>query len=79
MGLFSRIAQRVPRGLAIFTMGFAGIFGIRTPPDPEVVAQTAPAPHPAGGDSHRRFSRTRAGRPPEETDGSLWRNDRDAE
>ena len=47
MGLFSRIAGRVPRSLAILTMGFAGIFGIRTPPDPEVVAQTAPRPDAA--------------------------------
>jgi hypothetical protein len=48
MGMFSKIAARVPRGVAIMTMGFAGIFGMRTPPDPEVVAQTAPSPHAAG-------------------------------
>ena len=40
--LFSSM-NRIPRKLALFLTGFAGIFGIRTPPDPEVVAQMQPA------------------------------------
>jgi hypothetical protein len=48
MGLFTKLSARIPRGLALVTMGFAGIFGMRTPPDPEVIAQTAPSPHAAG-------------------------------
>ena len=38
--------MRLPRGLGLVLTGFAGIFGIRTPPDPEVVAQTQPARPP---------------------------------
>jgi len=59
MGLFTKIASRLPRGVAIVTMGFAGIFGMRTPPDPEVVAQTAPSPHStgAGNDAFYRDKR----------------------
>lgn len=35
---------RVPRSLAILMMGIGGLFGMRTPPEPTVVAQTQPAP-----------------------------------
>ena len=51
MRLFSKITARIPRGVAIMTMGLAGLFGMRTPPDPEVVAQAAPTPHAAGASS----------------------------
>lgn len=43
--LFTRLFNRIPRGLAMVTMGLVGIFGMRTPPDPEVITQTAPSPH----------------------------------
>lgn len=33
-------------GLAL--LGIAGLFGMRTPPEPEVIAQMAPAPRPGG-------------------------------
>jgi hypothetical protein len=62
MGLFSRLTHRVPRGVAIAVMGFSGIFGIRTPPDPEVVAQTAPRPDAMGEGSPYGRQRER-GRP----------------
>ena len=37
---------RVPRRLAMVIMSIGGLFGMRTPPDPPVVAQTSPAPGP---------------------------------
>jgi hypothetical protein len=37
------VVMRVPKRWALFFTGIAGIFGIRTPPDPEVVAQMSPA------------------------------------
>ncbi len=43
MTLFERIARRVPRGLAIMMAGFAGMFGMRTPPEPDVVPQRSPS------------------------------------
>jgi hypothetical protein len=68
MRLFSKISTRIPRGIAIMTMGFAGIFGMRTPPDPEVVAQTAPRPQAAGaaGDAFCRDERRQDGSTPDE-------------
>lgn len=36
--------MRLFRRLGIAMMGIAGLFGMRTPPEPEVVAQTAPRP-----------------------------------
>jgi hypothetical protein len=41
--------MRVPRRLAIFMTGIAGLFGMRTPPEPDVVAQMAPARGPESG------------------------------
>jgi len=38
--------MRLPRSLGLVLTGFAGIVGIRTPPDPAVVAQTQPARPP---------------------------------
>ena len=43
MGILSKIAQRLPRGLAVTMMGVGGLFGIRTPPDPPVTVQVTPA------------------------------------
>lgn len=41
MGIFSKIADRVPRRVAVAMMAVAGLFGMRTPPDPPVTAQTS--------------------------------------
>ena len=38
--------MKVPKRLGIALMGIAGLFGMRTPPEPEVIARTAPAPRP---------------------------------
>jgi hypothetical protein len=40
--------MRLPRRLGMMMTGLAGIFGIRTPPPPQVIAQTQPA-RPARG------------------------------
>lgn len=48
MGIFSKIAKRMPRGLAVAMMSLGGLFGMRTPPDPPVTAQTSPARGPEG-------------------------------
>ncbi len=41
--------MRLFRRLGIAMIGIAGLFGMRTPPEPGVVAQTAPRPE--GGDN----------------------------
>lgn len=38
--------MKVPKRVGIVLMGIAGLFGMRTPPEPEVIARTAPAPRP---------------------------------
>jgi len=48
MGLFSKIAEGVPHQLGIALTGIAAMWGIRTPPDPEVVAHMQPARGPEG-------------------------------
>lgn len=35
--------KRIPRKLGLLLTSFAGIFGIRTPPEPDVIAQMEPA------------------------------------
>jgi hypothetical protein len=42
MGLFSRIAENMPPRLGIALAGIAGLWGFRTPPEPEVVSQMQP-------------------------------------
>jgi hypothetical protein len=44
MGWFSKIAEKAPKRLGLAMMGWASIWGIRSPPEPEVVAQHAPRP-----------------------------------
>src|SRR3954468_20932052 len=39
---------RLPRSVALFLTGISGLFGMRTPPEPEVIAQVAPAKGPEG-------------------------------
>jgi hypothetical protein len=65
--------MRIPRGLGLMMMGFAGLFGIRTPPDPETIAHMAPVkgsedPHGRGGpEEDPPFEvATRGERPPRE-------------
>lgn len=48
MGLFSRIAEGMPRRLGIALTGIASMWGIRTPPDPDVIAHMQPAKGPEG-------------------------------
>lgn len=43
MRLFERLAVAVPRKVTLAVMSIAGLWGMRTPPEPEVVAQMAPA------------------------------------
>ena len=40
--------MRVPRRLALFLVGIGGIFGMRTPPEPQVIAQMSPQKGPEG-------------------------------
>jgi len=40
--------MRVPKRLTVFMMGISGLFGMRTPPEPEVIAQMAPVKGPDG-------------------------------
>lgn len=49
MGLFDKIAERTPRKWAAAMMSISALFGMRTPPEPEVVAQMQPARGPHGG------------------------------
>lgn len=62
MRLFEKITGRVPRKMALAVMSIAGLWGMRTPPEPEVVAQMAPsrgtegaAPEPGSGLDERVF------------------------
>lgn len=48
MGLFSKIAEGMPRRLGIALTGIASMWGIRSPPDPEVIAHMQPAKGPEG-------------------------------
>jgi hypothetical protein len=48
---------RVPKRLGILLMGIGGIIGMRTPPEPEAIAQTVPRPNSgASGDASTRAS-----------------------
>jgi hypothetical protein len=38
----------IPRRIALFLTGISGLFGMRTPPEPEVIAQMSPAKGPEG-------------------------------
>jgi hypothetical protein len=40
--------MRLRRALGILMLGIGGLFGIRTPPEPTVVAQMQPAKPPGG-------------------------------
>ena len=42
--------MRVPRRIGMFMLGLSGLFGMRTPPEPEVIAQTAPRRGATGSD-----------------------------
>ncbi|MGV3722273.1 MAG: hypothetical protein ACO1SX_15305 [Actinomycetota bacterium] len=48
MGLFSKIAEGLPRRLGVALTGIASMWGIRTPPDPDVIAHMQPAKGPEG-------------------------------
>jgi hypothetical protein len=48
MGLFSRIAEGMPRRLGVALTSIASMWGIRTPPDPDVIAHMQPAKGPEG-------------------------------
>ena len=64
----------VPKRLALFMMGIGGLFGMRTPPDPEVTAQRQPAKPPTGrtppaGDAGELLTRLSVKRPGPPEDG----------
>jgi hypothetical protein len=45
---------RVPKRLAVLMLGIGGIFGMRTPLEPEALAQTVVPPNPGGSDDPSR-------------------------
>lgn len=59
---------RVPRRLGLLLIGIGGLFGMRTPPDPEAIARMAPPPDTGG-----------AGRRPEANMGAIVELPRDLE
>ena len=77
MGILSKIAQRLPRGLAVTMMSVGGLFGIRTPPDPPVTAQVTPAGGPECGPSRMAgFANGGRSEPPSDDDRPMRRGPR---
>ena len=44
---------RVPRRLGLFVTGLASLFGVRTPPEPDVVPMMSPQKGPTGAAPER--------------------------
>jgi hypothetical protein len=47
-GLRATLMIQVPKRFARLVLGISGLFGMRTPPEPETIAQTVPAPDHTG-------------------------------
>jgi hypothetical protein len=47
MGLLSRIAERLPRGVRLTLLALPGLMGFPSPPEPDPIAHTWRRPEPA--------------------------------
>jgi hypothetical protein len=61
---------RVPRRFGLILTGIAGIFGVRTPPEPEVIAEMQPARPRAAPDPNVDWVMERSARRTEASPGA---------
>jgi hypothetical protein len=56
MEWMSEIAKKMPRGMGAALAGIAAIWGVRSPPEPEVIAQMQPQDRTGGAGGSGRGS-----------------------